>query len=365
MCVFALLLVLFWPGQSDGGGRLDQPRSSLTRRIVAVADLHGDLEHALNVLSMAGVADAKTGRWTGSEHDVLVSTGDIVDRGDDTIALYQLFDQLRSGAGPHRVKNCLGNHEMMNALGDWRYVTPGDIESFGGEQQRRRVMSEQGWIGQTWLHNYSVSHTIALLPEEEIEGLRKRSELSENYRAPQANFVHGGIHPSWAAQGLDKINAVGHSLLRKALNAPFPPRSHLPPDATQQEASAYGEMGPFWYRGYAYESDTKACRLADEARTPGSLHSHGVDYLVMGHTPHLSGFIHRCKPPSIHLIDTGISRAYGGEQSALIFETTLRRQQGQTQTSSGARGKWIEERRLVALYKGRRPKTIYESERIL
>lgn len=58
-----------------------KPTGKLSRRIVAVADLHGDLEHAYNVLRMAGIVDGQ-GRWIAG-HDVLASTGDIVDRGGE------------------------------------------------------------------------------------------------------------------------------------------------------------------------------------------------------------------------------------------------------------------------------------------
>lgn len=98
---------------------------TVARRVVAVADLHGDLEHAHNVLRMARLVDNKQVEpgWIGG-HDVLVSTGDIVDRGDDTIPLYHMFQRLRdqARAAGGDVRNCIGNHEMMNALMDWRWV---------------------------------------------------------------------------------------------------------------------------------------------------------------------------------------------------------------------------------------------------
>lgn len=79
----------------------------LHRRVVAVADLHGDLAHAHNVLRMAGLIDAQA-HWRGGSA-VLASTGDIVDRGDDTIALYRMFDRLRSEAQAvgGEVHNCV------------------------------------------------------------------------------------------------------------------------------------------------------------------------------------------------------------------------------------------------------------------
>ncbi len=46
-----------------------------------------------------------------------------------------------------------------------------------------------------------------------------------------------------------------------------------------------------------------------------------------GHTPHLDGFVTRCDN-KILLIDTGISRAYGGEQSALVIDSNSNQRTG-------------------------------------
>jgi len=46
-------------------------------------------------------------------------------RGDDTIALFSLIEQLREQASAvgGNVLSHLGNHEWMNAIGDWRYMS--------------------------------------------------------------------------------------------------------------------------------------------------------------------------------------------------------------------------------------------------
>ena len=75
-------------------------------------DLHGDLSHALRVLRAASLVDHR-GYWIGGSA-TLVQTGDIVDRGRDTIALYRLFDTLRAQAQDSggEVISLLGNHEV-------------------------------------------------------------------------------------------------------------------------------------------------------------------------------------------------------------------------------------------------------------
>lgn len=57
--------------------------------------------------------------------DVLLSaTNLILYRGDDTIKLFAWMDRLRGQAlaTGGTVLTHLGNHEWMNAIGDWRYV---------------------------------------------------------------------------------------------------------------------------------------------------------------------------------------------------------------------------------------------------
>ena len=329
------------------GPPLPDGRTPLSRRTVAVADLHGDLQHALNVLSMASIVSTSSSSSSGSPtwiggHDVLVSTGDIVDRGDDTIALYRLFISLREQAkqAGGEVKNCLGNHEFMNALGDWRYVTPGDVKSFGGIEARRQAMSSEGWIGRDWLEAYNVTHTVGLLPEH-------HPSLPKGYTPPRINFVHGGITPHYATLGVDHINTLGHSLLHKALSNTH--HSYLPPNTTTDEQDLWSEHGPLWYRGYATDTPSLACQNA--ARTTHNLH---VNHLVMGHTPHFDGFVSRCNN-SILLIDTGISKAYGGQQSALIIDFHL------DPIPSDPKA-WLQSTTLTALYRGRRPKVLSSTQ---
>lgn len=68
---------------------IDEPRPRFTRRIVAVGDIHGDIENAARVLQMAGVVD-EDGNWSGNI-DVFVQTGDIIDR---SLCRYSLLTQL-------------------------------------------------------------------------------------------------------------------------------------------------------------------------------------------------------------------------------------------------------------------------------
>ena len=72
--------------------RLDAAAPPLIRlpappRLVAVGDVHGDIQSLLEVLELAGLYSER--RWTGGRA-VLVQIGDILDRGDDEAACLDL-----------------------------------------------------------------------------------------------------------------------------------------------------------------------------------------------------------------------------------------------------------------------------------
>lgn len=100
------------------------------RRIVAVGDLHGDLKQTRLALEMAGVLGSDSrDLWTGGE-TVLVQLGDILDRGEDEIAILSLLRSLdvQARAQGGAVFQVNGNHETMNVEGDFRYVDSGAFD---------------------------------------------------------------------------------------------------------------------------------------------------------------------------------------------------------------------------------------------
>ncbi|EGG06288.1 uncharacterized protein MELLADRAFT_74879 [Melampsora larici-populina 98AG31] len=300
------------------------------QRVVAIGDLHGDLPHAVRVLRLAELIDMRN-KWIGKK-TVLVQTGDIVDRGRDTIVLYQLMDRLRNEAkaAGGAVVSLLGNHEYMNALGDWRYVTEEDIETFGGKKNRRKLMSSEGWIGESWLKNYNTTARVPYIlstdsnlnqvpidPSTYFETFQDKSSKPNPFLNSAIAFVHGGITPEYAKIGISEINRIGQSFLNRSLQNPKP-TGGLPSDTTMEEKMFYSSHGPLWERSYALEENEEM--ICDQIEKTINLLN--VRRLVMGHTPQFKGILGRCQG-KILLIDTGISSAYGGALSALEIQYTL------------------------------------------
>lgn len=238
-------------------------------RVVAVGDLHGDLGGALRTLHLAGVVN-DSGHWSGGQ-DTLVQTGDTTDRGPDSRAVMDLLRRLQQEATAQggRVVCLLGNHEVMNLQGDWRYVDPGDIRAFGSEEARREAFSPGGAHGD-WLRSLDVATRVG-----------------------DTVFVHGGLAPTWARLGLDELNRTA----REALHS--------------REATILGPTGPVWFRGYVQEPEAKACPALQ-----ASLDALGARRMVVGHTTQRSGeILTRCHG-RLHAIDTGIAAHYGSRLSA-------------------------------------------------
>ena len=112
-------------------------------RIIAIGDLHGDFDALESALGKAKLINSK-GRWIGGNTHV-VQLGDILDRRprlDKVPTPYQCCDEIKIMDTLYRLQkeaskyggavHCiLGNHELMNVMGDLRYTTPETNRCFG------------------------------------------------------------------------------------------------------------------------------------------------------------------------------------------------------------------------------------------
>lgn len=101
-------------------------------RLVAIGDVHGSLDGFRAILRATGLIDAAD-RWSGGA-TTLVQTGDVTDRGADVRGALDLLRRLVDEAPRRggRVVALLGNHEVMNLVGEIRDVTPEICHSFAG-----------------------------------------------------------------------------------------------------------------------------------------------------------------------------------------------------------------------------------------
>ena len=291
-----LLLVLL--GSCSGSDTANpEPEPGAAPRIVAVGDLHGDLDATLRALHLAGAIDAQN-HWAGGKL-ILVQTGDILDRGDQEQAILDLFVQLaeEAAAAGGAVYRLHGNHELMNAALDLRYVTPGGFADF--------VDAVTVDPGDTTLTAYDPLHwarVVAFRPGGPYARILADAHLTLILEGNL--FVHGGVLPEHIDAGLEEADAVVRAWLLG--EAPEP-------TAILQGGSLV------WTRRFSNDVDSSACATLDSV-----LNALDVKRMIVGHTVQSQGIISHCAE-GVWCIDVGMSSAYGGEPQVLeILGDSLR-----------------------------------------
>lgn len=242
-------------------------------RVLAIGDLHGDLDVARRVLQLAGAIDADD-HWAGGTL-VVVQTGDVLDRGDDDRAVLELLDRLRSEA--ERVGGAFiplsGNHEIMNVAGDLRYVSPRSAAAF--EQGRAQAFAPG-------------SHYAKLLAGWPVI-----------VKVGDSVFVHGGVTMPHVQYGIDAINRETAAWMRGERADP---------------GLVARDDAPVWTRLYSSEPGPDACHQLEQV-----LKALGAARMVVGHTPQARGISPACGE-KVWRIDTGMSHFYGGRLQLLEIE---------------------------------------------
>jgi hypothetical protein len=260
-------------------------------RVVAIGDLHGDLDAARRALRLAGAIDDKDA-WIGGKL-VLVQTGDEIDRGDDDRKILDLFERLKGEAAKAggEVIALVGNHEMMNAELDFRYVTRGAFGAFGDVNPKDEAMAHAA----SKVDGQQRGRASAFLPGGPYA--RMLAQRPVVTRVGDSIFVHGGVLPKHVRAGLDELNDATREWL-------LGQRRALP-----REIQA--EDGPLWTRMYSTSTGPSECATLDEA-----LKVLGAKRMVMGHTPQKPDINPACDGKAWR-IDVGMSKFYGGQVEVL------------------------------------------------
>ena len=319
------------------------------RRVVAFADVHGAYQELLSVLREAAVIDEAL-HWRGGDTH-LVSLGDLLDRGPDSRKVLDLLMRLEleardAGGAVHVV---LGNHEVMNIVGDLRYVSGAEYAAFAGSEDatlheaawRLILEQEPGALRADFDSRFPAgyfAHRQAFSATGQYGAwlLSKPFLITINGTA----FVHAGLPEMVARLGLEATNQTLHSELAEylrtwkaiqteltltqpigflerpetvAANGDEPQSKTL---LTMQDAEVFTPKGPTWFRGQAL------CYPYTEAgNLDAALAKLGASRVVAGHTVSPNGRALSRFDGRVILLDTGmLSPVYKGSPAALIFE---------------------------------------------
>ena len=201
--------------------------------VTAVGDVHGDFDAFSALLQHSGLIDPQL-QWTGGSA-VLVQTGDLLDRGPKPREAMDLMMSLQKQAAKKggRVVVLLGNHEVMNIMGDLRYVTAENYASYAGKNSEKLQQSAYrqyaDWrkdhqallasIAQAfpetteaeWMSHHPpgfVEQRQAFSPDGKYgKWLRERPAVAQ---VDHIVFLHGGIDPGLASMSLEEMDRRVH-----------------------------------------------------------------------------------------------------------------------------------------------------------
>ncbi len=340
----------------------DDWRYTGVNRIVAISDVHGDYDAMVATLKNAGVLDDALDWAGGTAH--LVITGDLLDRGPESRKVMDVLMRIepQAAAAGGRVHPLLGNHEVMNLVGDLRYVAREEYAAFAEDE---RPEDRERWFQKHLAEQLMVTDEAALRQTFNDRhppgffGHRRAFRSDGKYGRwllekpllvviDGIAFVHGGLSPKVAELGLDGVNGrmkaeladyvaqleilndaglldpaenfYRHAATLEALPAdlaqPEPIAAAIETVIRLQDAGIHAPDSPLWYRG-----NVGCGPLIEHDRIGPALDAVGASRVVIGHTPTLTRQVLSRLEGRVIEIDTGMLNAYyDGSGNALIIE---------------------------------------------
>ena len=227
------------------------------KNIVALSDIHGQYDLAIELLKNNKIIDSKLNWNFGKGHLVIV--GDVFDRGDKVNEILWLIYKLEIQAknkGGH-VHFILGNHEYMILQNDLRYIN----EKYKLSSKLMGLKYEELYNNQTILGRWLRSKSTII-------------KINDNV------FVHGGVSKDFIIE-----NGVDFDILNLIM------RKHI--DFPKQEMKVmdfydlyYGQKSLIWYRGYFKRYFDKYKENLTEKDISKILNLINSDHIVVGHCSH-------------------------------------------------------------------------------
>ena len=271
--------------------RAAQPTAPAPSRLVAIGDIHGDIQALRKAFQAAGATDAR-GAWIGGALTV-VQLGDLIGRSDDEREVLDFIFEIQRRAAEHggAVHALIGNHEVMAGRVDNQAVGPNPFpawESVSGlrrdDPRLRHLPSPERARGAALMPGGPYARRIAAFPAV----IKIRDTV----------FAHGGITPRWAAYGTDRINREVSEWL---MGLTPEPQSSLGVDDGDRV---------MWTRQFSQAVDAADCLDVTE-----SLRILEAQRMIVAHTVH-ERITSRCGG-RVWSVDVGMSRAYGGRVQVL------------------------------------------------
>jgi hypothetical protein len=248
------------------------------KRIIVIGDLHGDYNILIKCLKLAKLINNKL-EWIGGNTHV-VQLGDILDAGGrgvefesepyEEFKIYEYLNYLNNQANLKGgyVHYLIGNHELMNLIGDFNYVHPTHLI-----KNRRELFRPGSYITQMLAcHSYGVLKINGWI------------------------FCHAGLLPQHLENNtITSLNKLVKNILLGKKNIQNLSQS--------EELLIFSKDSLFWNREYVYNQNK--CNILNTTLN-NIKDSRGM---VIGHTPH-ENITGNCNN-QLWYADIGLSQAFG------------------------------------------------------
>ena len=318
-------------------------------RIIVLGDIHSDLRLAVESFKLAGLIDNRH-NWTADPpNTVVVQVGDQIDgcrpgpgnnchlepnsgtkqsdrQWSSDMSVINFFNQMHLKAAKvgGAVYSLLGNHELMNATGDFRYVNYADHEKFDYEIDGVRYVGPSG-------------RKAAFEPGSGVSSMLACTRNSVMIIGSNM-FVHAGVLPA-LIDSIQDVDFDSHtklkylnSIMRKWLLNKMAEMS----EADKQNVELFlDEKGsPFWTRIFGKIKPGVASNIGEcDQIVKSTLQVFKIGKIIVGHTPQL--FVHgtgingtcyeKDQTGALWRVDGGFSKAFGafGPQNIIqVLEIT-------------------------------------------
>lgn len=264
-------------------------------KLIVIGDIHGDFNVFINILIKNKLINREH-NWIGKDTHV-IQLGDILDRKnregdlhddeDSEFTIISLIFKLQiqsyiSGGGFHMI---IGNHELMNIMGIYDYVSPLGIKHFGSVKNRREFFK----IGKEFCQYIACSWNVVI-------------------KIGTLLFCHGGISLNIASKyNINQINSIMRDYLygngahdkQRYFDELFLNKDSILWNRTHSSINSMPQTPHKLYSAILQKNKNEILNI---------LHNYGASSLIVGHTPQnkISSFYNGL----VWCVDVGLSRAF-------------------------------------------------------
>lgn len=264
-------------------------------RIIVIGDIHGDLGRLMDILYSTQIINQNM-QWTAQPaNTVVVQLGDQIDSISRTpstkdaqwerlndIEVLKFMDQLDVLARRHggRAISLIGNHELMNVMGDFSYVSSVSMTKSYGQEVRKQMFTVGGNLAQRLSRRNIIQKVGSLL------------------------FVHAGLLPH-------HLQIVGDTQIHR-INEAFRKFLRKEPISDEDQKILFQVIihddGILWTRKFMelQSNPTELSQLLDTVLEKTECTKMFVGHNTVAHIGTVEG--------KLWFTDSGISRAYGNKE---------------------------------------------------